>query len=147
MSDRVSLTLTRPVEAHGETLDTLTFRPPVAADLGACGMPFRLMDGGALDISVANIIALAARLAGVPPSVIGNMPLDEYYRVQAAIMGFFPGTQAPEVATTRPPQIATMEPRELDTSSTQSIGSERASISRGSGAPARQSSSISAGRN
>jgi len=139
MRPSVVLTLTEPLEAHGQEVHTLTFRSPRATDLGKAGMPFRWINGG-LDMNVENIIQLAALLAAVPPSVIGNMELPEYQRVQDIILGFFPSATAPPVAPTE-----TQEQAPADRSLTQSIGMERALTSRGSGSPVRQSSLTSLG--
>ena len=60
----MDIILTEPVQAHGETLDTLQLREPTIGDL---------MDLPVSEKMKLETAELAAKLANVPPSVIKNM--------------------------------------------------------------------------
>jgi hypothetical protein len=88
------VTLSSPVEAHGETLKELTFRPPTGADVDACGYPFTM--GGTEDSPVIAPVAgaitkMIVRLANVPASTVKALPLSDWNACAMVVLGFFGG--------------------------------------------------------
>jgi Phage tail assembly chaperone proteins, E, or 41 or 14 len=59
-----TITLAKPIQAHGETITALVFRDPCARDL----KEFRIGDA-----TVGNWLPLIASLAGIPPSSVESM--------------------------------------------------------------------------
>lgn len=86
-----TITLSRPIEAHGETLTTLTLREPTGADIIACGYPIDA-EG---QLHAGHIAALAARCGGVPPSTLASLSARDVMAVTTAILGFFGASAAP----------------------------------------------------
>ena len=80
--------LRKPVQAHGETIDTLTFREPTGEDIIACGYPLQMGDGAATPI--AGVIAkYIGRLGGIPASSVGRLSASDFQACMAAILPFF----------------------------------------------------------
>ena len=78
-----TLDLTQPIEAHGETLTRLTFRPPRAGDMRAWRIG---------DTSVGNFMPLISALAGIPPSSVELMsPTDLFAAIDLVAPLLFPG--------------------------------------------------------
>ena len=70
-----TITLSRSIVAHGETLTALVFRDPCARDL----KDFKIGDA-----TVGNFIPVIAALAGIPPSAVESMhPADLFEAVEA----------------------------------------------------------------
>jgi hypothetical protein len=90
--------LAKSVDAYGDSIDKLTFRPPVAKDARACGMPFRLSADNELIIDLPALMRLAERLANVPQSTIDSLSLVDLTEVQKALMSFF--TESPSTSST-----------------------------------------------
>ena len=93
MAEKNTVTLSAPVEAHGEELKVLKFREPTGADIMKFGYPVALETkrGKGMRVSVDTEIAgtLAAHLAGIPPSVIRCLPLADFNAVVGTVAGFF----------------------------------------------------------
>lgn len=66
--------LSRPIQAHGEEVQELTFRELRAGDLRGVRMSIG-PDG--LSLEMGAILDVAARLAGVPPSSLDQLPLPD----------------------------------------------------------------------
>ena len=70
-----TITLAKPIQAHGETLTALVFRDPCARDL----REFKIGDA-----TVGNFIPVIAALAGIPPSSVESMhPADIFEAIEA----------------------------------------------------------------
>lgn len=85
-----------PVQAHGETVSTLTLQRPTGADLFHCGDPFA--DGLAQSAKVRSLFALISRLAGVPESTVKQLSVQDIKTVEFLLHLFF----QPSAATLRP---------------------------------------------
>lgn len=89
-----TVTLSKPIKAHGEEVSTLTFREPTPKDLMQLGFPSLIVpsaDGGVSGIEVrAKVIgAYIARLAGIPPSSVEAMSVSDFIACQSEILPFF----------------------------------------------------------
>ena len=91
MTEPKTIALSEPIEAHGETLNELTFRPPTGKDFRDAGRS-RLPDGS---FDSMWDFRLMASCCGVPPSTIDAMPLRDVYKLQLAMVGFL-GDTSPE---------------------------------------------------
>ncbi len=86
----VTVTLSRPIEAHGESLAELTLREPSGKDIRTFGMPYRIgAEDGSVIIDAAAMHRYIAGLAAVPPSAVDKMPPADWSAAMAAVMGFF----------------------------------------------------------
>jgi hypothetical protein len=83
-----SITLTKPIQAHGETVTDLAFREPNANDIIKCGFPFRV-EGSARVFDAGAISAYMADLCGIPKSSVGQMSPLDWTRGMGVVMGFF----------------------------------------------------------
>ena len=91
----VTVTLSKPIEAHGETLTELTLREPSGKDIRTFGMPYRVgAEDGSVIIDAAAMHRYIAGLAAVPPSAVDKMSPLDWTAVMAAVLGFF-GLAAP----------------------------------------------------
>jgi len=117
---RTEFRLSNTLEAHGEQIDVLRLRAPVASDLAESGMPFTISPEGGINFNPRAVIALVARLAAVPPSTVGSMSLADFTNLQQFVFGFFGQTDSVQT-----------EPE--SSQSVQSIGSQHVSTSPTSG--------------
>lgn len=93
MSASVTVTLKAPVQAHGETVEAITLRPPRGDDIIACGYPFQVMsdaEAGAGAIPIAGAVAkYIARLGNVPPSTVRALSAPDWNACMQAVGNFF----------------------------------------------------------
>lgn len=84
--------LSKPI-MHGETAITeLNLREPTVEDVAELGYPFVLITNDnetAVQLQPKVILKYAAKLSGVPPSIIKNITLTDLSNLQGEIMGFF----------------------------------------------------------
>lgn len=100
----LTLTLSKPVQAHGEDVTTLTFREPTGADIAKAGMPvsFGLSDGEAqVTFNPKEMNAMLACLAGVPPSTIGQLAAGDWTAAAYMVTPFF--VPAGQTSSSSPP--------------------------------------------
>lgn len=91
-----TVALKKAIQAHGEEVNSLTFREPSTEDIIACGYPFRLSDGQAYP-EAGPIAKYIGRLAGIPPSSVRQLGPEDFQSCLTVIIGFFgegeePGT-------------------------------------------------------
>lgn len=107
-----TVTLKHPVEAYGETVTTLTFRPPIGKDIRKCGMLFYVEEGDDAVSKARNHVDMDAAaqymvlLGNVPPSTIDNLNRLDFMECLKAITGFFgepdgPTISLPDTTTSR----------------------------------------------
>jgi hypothetical protein len=106
MSDPVTLTLRKPIQAHGETVLVLTFREPTGKDLAACGMPGG--DSMASPEFGGYVRMMISRLAEIPPSSVDTMSAVDWRDAMIKVMLFLgdPTTSEPQstsISTSEPP--------------------------------------------
>lgn len=87
-----TITLSKPVEAHGERLAVLTLREPTGKDITAAGMPLRFAGAGdamQAEIDAAPMSRMIARLAGVPPSAVDALSASDWMEAATGVLLFF----------------------------------------------------------
>ena len=94
MTDPVTITLSRPVQAHGEEITKLEIREPLGVDIRLCGLPFSLAPGtaggdGEVQIREAAITKYISRLAKVPPTTVDQLAPNDWMTAMGAVLGFF----------------------------------------------------------
>lgn len=95
----VTVKLTAPIEAHGDTLSELTLRRPNGKDIRLTGMPFRMSSSDESIITDAAVVhRYIANLAGIPPSAVDKLSPVDFFAAMGAVLGFF-GVQAGDSAT------------------------------------------------
>lgn len=84
----IIITLSRPVDAHGESINQLSLREPNAGDIKVCGYPLQIGEGAAIPVAGA-ICKYIARLANVPPSTVDRLTPADFNACLTAIVDFF----------------------------------------------------------
>ena len=91
MSEPVIMPLAKPIQAHGEEITSLTFRPMIAKDIRQCGIPFTMTEHGQrFDASVVTKLIVAC--AGIPTSSLDQMELGDFQAAIGVILGFWAGS-------------------------------------------------------
>jgi hypothetical protein len=85
----VTIALSVPIQAHGEELDALVFRPLRVDDFERVGFPVRLGADGSMEPIADRISKLISRLAGIPPSSVAQLAIPDWFRAMEAVVGFF----------------------------------------------------------
>jgi hypothetical protein len=92
------------IEAYGDTVYRLTFRPPNGGDIETCGFPFKYTTEP--DSNVTYMVpdaralgALVARLANIPPSAIKQMHMLDWLGAQEVVSGFFDAGKSEETSS------------------------------------------------
>lgn len=88
----MKITLSRPIEAHGETLAELELREPTGEDIMECGMPFEFVDGKKgtrRHIDTRSMGAYISALASIPPSSVAKLHPSDFIALSGAVVGFF----------------------------------------------------------
>lgn len=90
----MKVTLSTPIQAHGEEVTELDLREPTAEDVIALGYPYLIIisgddDSQAMEIRPKIIARYIAKLAGIPPSAINKVTPGDFSRLTGAVMGFF----------------------------------------------------------
>src|SRR5487761_9200 len=101
MSDEVVMKLSRPIEAHGERLSTLTLRCPTVKELRKTGAPYRLAGAGGGAVDYEACAGLLSAICGVPPSAIDQLEAGDFDEAAWRLVGFMrrsseeiPGTES-----------------------------------------------------
>jgi hypothetical protein len=84
--------LTRPIEAHGQTVTTLVFREPTARDLLSIGNPVifdPISDPPKIMHDEKRMNQMLSALAGVPPSAIANLTTRDFITCAWGVTPFF----------------------------------------------------------
>lgn len=82
----VEVTLTEPIEAHGETVEVLKIQEPK-------GKHFKKITGKSMEAPIAMILEFGAILANVPPSAFDELCADDVSKVIEAVGPFLAGSQ------------------------------------------------------
>lgn len=98
MAEPVTITLSQPIEAHGERLTALSLRAPTGKDLRTAGLPYKLTADGAIAIEAANMHRMIAALAAVPPSTVDALSAADWNDAAMAVLGFITPAPATEPA-------------------------------------------------
>lgn len=93
-----SLTLTTPIQAHGDDVPVLNFRKPTARDILTIGNPVIFepaSDPPKITHDERKMTAMLSALAGVPPSSILQLEPEDWVSAAWGVSPFFlprPGT-------------------------------------------------------
>lgn len=94
-----TVTLSRPIQAHGEERKEIELREPNGGDIAACGFPFTFSaDGAQQTVNAAAIGALISRLGNIPPSSVNSLSFTDWAECMGAIFNFF-GQSAQQAAS------------------------------------------------
>lgn len=110
-----TVTLRRPVKAHGDEVGELTLREPTTKDIMEIGLPTLLVpsgDGQAVGVEIRQKVVgrFISRLAQIPMSSVESLHPADFSRCSAVVMGFFemsdgeetnaPSSDSPETSST-----------------------------------------------
>lgn len=89
-SDKIKLPLTKPIEAHGDTVSQLEFRAPTGEDILEIGSPpFSVDDKKRTYFDLAVTGEYVVRLAGIPLSSVKQMSPADLMGAFGVVAGFF----------------------------------------------------------
>ena len=98
MSDN-TVTLRKPIQAHGEEVTTLTFREPNGDDIMTCGYPLQMSGDGSFTPIAGVCGKYISRLGGIPASSVKALSAPDFQACMMTIIPFFTaGLEAPETA-------------------------------------------------
>lgn len=83
----IEIALSKPLEAHGETLETLTLKEPVLGNLD--GVEIAVSEKHGVRINLGDLHLLVGRLAGIPPRVARKIALTDLKPAVDALTDFF----------------------------------------------------------
>jgi hypothetical protein len=95
-----AIKLSKPITAHGETLNELSLREPNGGDIAECGIPFEASGTGSGKIDTKSILAYISQLGAIPLSSARQMCPKDYLEAMATIMDFFDLTGVLETPST-----------------------------------------------
>jgi len=89
--------LSKPIQAHGETVTELKFREPTGNDIEIVGVPVTFQwvpdedgQGGGVRVQYSkNMGAMLSHLAAVPPSSIRMLAAKDWIKCAMAVQSFF----------------------------------------------------------
>ena len=87
-----SIPLTKPVTAHDKEIKTLELREVGSEDVLELGYPFLIHqkdEGTAIELRPKVVAQYLVRLAGVPPSTIKQLAIEDLMTCQATVLAFF----------------------------------------------------------
>jgi hypothetical protein len=98
----VKIKLSKPLKAHGETVNDLDFREPVTKDVIELGLPTLIIPGAdgestGIEVRTKVVARYISRLAAIPMGSVEALSLHDYSACTGAVMGFF-GTGDGETA-------------------------------------------------
>lgn len=100
----IKVKLSQPITHGDEAITELTLREPTVDDVSDIGYPFVLVTGEgdtAIELRPKIVMRYAARLSGVPPSILKDISLGDLSSLQGVVMGFFgEGAAAPQTSPT-----------------------------------------------
>ncbi|AXF20547.1 ArsR family transcriptional regulator [Burkholderia pyrrocinia] len=96
----MKIRLSKPIDAHGETLDALELREPTPADVRAIkALPYALDREENVHVRPDVVAQYIARLASIPPSSVDQIDLVDFNSICWTVAGFFL-TRASQTPTT-----------------------------------------------
>lgn len=103
--------LSKPIEAHGQTITEITLREPTTEDVMAEGFPTLMVpsaDGKTVCVEVrANVVGrYIARLGAIPPSSVKKLSIADFQRCLNEVMSFF-GEADGEASSNSPSESST----------------------------------------
>jgi Phage tail assembly chaperone proteins, E, or 41 or 14 len=103
--ETISVTLKKPIQAHGEERTSIVFRAPLGNDIAACGYPFKFQintgaEGQVMQPDAQAICGLISRLGNIPRSSVAQLTFLDWHECMGAVLGFF-GESIPSMGETR----------------------------------------------
>lgn len=89
MSEPVTITLSKPIQAHNQTLAQLTLRTPNGGDIRRNGYPFTMRDGLAGEAITENIAGYVRDLAQIPLSSVDQLAPQDFLTATLVVISFF----------------------------------------------------------
>jgi hypothetical protein len=102
-ADSLVVPLAKKVPAHGETIDTLTFREPLGSDIAKYGNPVKInftVDPPDISFDEVKMTRMLSALASVPESTIGALTASDWNVCAWSITGFFLPAGTPSASAT-----------------------------------------------
>ncbi|WP_445494361.1 phage tail assembly protein [Pseudomonas sp. 8(2025)] len=93
----VTIQLSAPIQAHGETLVALELRRPTVQDCRDIkALPYKIDkdESVSLDLDIAS--KYIAVCAGIPPGSVGQLELHDFNGIAWAVAGFFMAAASPK---------------------------------------------------
>ncbi len=89
----VRIDLSKPIEAHGDTVTFIELREPLGSDIQACGFPIKFSADPETNECTVTFIGqimskVIARCANIPTSSVGQMTFNDWSQCAGAINGF-----------------------------------------------------------
>lgn len=89
-----TVTLNKPIKAHGDEVTTLTFREPNGDDIMTCGFPLQMNGDGSFTPIAGVIGKYISRLAGIPASSVKALTAPDFQACMMTIIPFFGNVSA-----------------------------------------------------
>jgi len=83
------ITLSKPINAHGEEVGELTLSDPTYAQIEKNGMPFFSTDDNEIKVDMKSALRYLPDMAGVPPSSIEQMSPPDLVKAAYGVLSFF----------------------------------------------------------
>lgn len=90
------LVLTKPIQAHGETISVLELREPTGKDVRELGFPYVTTGDAGVRLDAGVVAKYIARLGNIPPSSVDTMSPADLNAISWEVAGFFLGTSTPD---------------------------------------------------
>lgn len=84
----VTISLKRPIEAHGQKVNQIVLKEPTGKEIITCGYPFAISDGGAVPVA-AVVAKYISQCGGIPPHSVQQLCPADFQACVAAVLGFF----------------------------------------------------------
>lgn len=86
----MKIQLSKPIEAHDETLDELHLREPTPADVRAIrSLPYAMDRDETVHLRPDIVAQYVARCASIPPSSVDQIDLVDFNEICWVVAGFF----------------------------------------------------------
>ncbi|MDT3545613.1 phage tail assembly protein [Cronobacter sakazakii] len=83
------LQLSKPIQAHGETLHVLEFSDPTGNDVRELGFPYQMNQDESIKLQAGVVAKYVSRLAKIPLSSVDEMSPADLNAAGWLVAGFF----------------------------------------------------------
>ena len=87
--EKIKITLSTAIEAHGEILKELEIRKPLGRDVRKYGFPYSIDSFGRMIIDTMAGAGYIESLAGIPPSAVDSLSAIDFQTILMEIISFF----------------------------------------------------------
>ncbi|MGC2415895.1 MAG: phage tail assembly protein [Stellaceae bacterium] len=102
-ADSVTIRLTKPIRAHGETLSELTLRPPTVKELRSAGSPFKGSGTGAIAPDYEACANLLSMICAIPHPSVDELAARDFNLLSMTLVGFTVGATAEDMNSSSSP--------------------------------------------